>query len=117
MLRVGATPAPLRPGRVRNPGVVAGAAAAAAVRATLKMAPSAPSDDGCASAWRPAPTIVMACAPAWALVAVCPSLTDEPPVNCTVPKLSSGTTPPRPALGASWIHSADDSDEVYCTVR
>src|SRR5579862_5946946 len=33
-----------------------------------------------------------------------------------LPKLSSGSTPPRPPLGASSIHSADECEEVYCTL-
>ena len=41
---------------------------------------------------------------------VFPSRTALPSVNRTVPKSSSGMIP-RPELGASWTHSADERDE------
>ena len=48
---------------------------------------------------------------------VWPSLTAEPLLNGIVPKLDSGSTPPpRPPLGASSTHSADECDDVYCCV-
>ena len=44
-----------------------------------------------------------------------PSRTALAAVNLSVPKSSSGTSP-RPALGASWTHSAEEFDELYWTV-
>src|SRR5438445_13766510 len=44
-----------------------------------------------------------------------PSRTALAPLNCTAPNWSSETRP-RPTLGASCTHSADEFEELYCTV-
>ena len=82
------------------------------VRLTLKLAPSAPIPEGTARG-RPA-LFVIVTAFAFAPLRLCvfPLTTADAALNFTVPKLSSGAIP-RPTLGASWIHSADDFDELY----
>ena len=81
------------------------------MRLTLKLAPSLPSDEGIASGWSAPSAMVTAFAFAAAIVFFAPSATALPLVNFTVPKLSSGAIP-RPTLGASSIHSADDLEEA-----
>src|SRR5262245_4057401 len=105
----GMPPRPRRP----VPGVVDGWS----VRATVKLAPSPPRSDGTASAWLLLLIIVMGLAPEPAMLTVSPFLTVEPLLNGIVPKLSRGSTPPRPALGASSTHSADECVDWYdCVV-
>src|SRR6267378_662539 len=79
----------------------------ALVRVTAKELPSAPSVEGCAIAWPARLIIATAVAPRALRLCVLPSRTALPAVKRTVPKSSSGMIP-RPALGASWIHSADE---------
>src|ERR1700730_16305290 len=81
------------------------------VRVTLKLAPPAPRAEAAASC-TPEPLIIVICfAPAAAAVTVCWFSTAEALVNWTVRNWSSRTMP-RPELGASSIHSADDPDEA-----
>src|SRR5258708_22059164 len=83
------------------------------VRAREKLAPSLASGEGTASACSLSLTIVIARAPAAAMFRLWPSLTAEPLLKSIVPKLDSGNRPPRPPLGASSTHSADECDDVY----
>jgi len=55
--------------------------------------------------------IVIAAPPAPVIVTCCPSSTAVAAWNCTVPKLSSGSTC-RPVEGASSTHSAEERVEV-----
>ncbi len=96
----------------RRPGCVSGVE----VRLTLKLDPSAPTADVVASLWRVALSSWIARAPLAARLTFWPFLAAEAPVMVIVPKSSSGKTPPRPALGASSIQSAEEFDELYCTV-
>src|SRR5215510_15876303 len=98
------------PGKAPQPTDGCGEAEAV-VRLTPKPLPSAVRPDGVARALPRDPIIVIGLAPIWAIVSVLPFSTAVPPLNWTVPKLSRGTTP-RPALGASSTHSADESDEL-----
>src|ERR1700730_15623980 len=60
--------------------------------------------------------MVMARALEPAMVTVWPSLTAEPLLKAIVPKLSSGNNAPRPLLGASSTHSAEECADAYCSV-
>jgi hypothetical protein len=81
----------------------------------VKLDPSLPIVEGCAIAC-PRPLImVIAFAPRAEADIVLPSRTALTPVKFTVPNWSSETSP-RPTLGASWTHSADEFDELYWTV-
>jgi hypothetical protein len=57
--------------------------------------------------------MVMGRPPAVEIVAWRPPLTADAWLKLTAPKLPSGSTPPRRAVGASSIHSADDKDDAY----
>ena len=85
--------------------------AGADVRVTVKLAPSLPTDDGTASAWLLAFTIVTGNACASARSTGWPSVVLVALLNETDPKLSSGRIPRLP-VGASWIHSADELEDV-----
>src|SRR5262249_35189789 len=76
--------------RPRRRPVARVSVAGVSVRAMLKLAPSAASGDGTASAWLLPPSIVIDVAPAPAIVTVWPSLTAEPLLNSIEPKLVSG---------------------------
>src|SRR5215831_796196 len=102
--------------RPRRRPVARVSVAGVSVRAMLKLAPSAASGDGTASAWLLPPSIVIDVAPAPAIVTVWPSLTVEPLLNSIEPKLVSGMMPPRPALGASSTHATDECEDAYCCV-
>lgn len=86
----------------------------AAVRVTVKLAPSAPSADGAASTCPPVIVIVTDAAPDPLMETRAPFCTANPPENETLPKLSRGTGP-RWSLGISSIHSAEESDDAYVT--
>src|SRR5438045_1332334 len=87
-------------------------------RVTVKPAPSFVTADGVTSDPRPRPPVIeIACAPDWTRLTVWPSLVAVASVNVTEPKLSNGRIDPRPLLGASSIHSADESVDWYWTVR
>ena len=82
------------------------------MRATVKVDPSLAIVDGCAIAWPCPLIIVIAFAPRAAADIDLPSRTAVAPLNCTTPNWSSDTRP-RPTLGASWTHSADEFEELY----
>ena len=83
---------------------------------TLKLTPSLPSADGEASVCPLVVIMVNACAFADASVSCVPFTVAYPPVNPTVPKLSSGTKLPEPPSGISSTQSADESDDAYDTL-
>jgi hypothetical protein len=85
--------------------------AGADVRMTVKLAPSVAIDDGTANASLLSFTIVIGRASAWARSSCCGFTVDVEALNETDPKLSRGRTPRLP-VGASWIHSADECEEV-----
>src|SRR5207249_2463117 len=86
-------------------------------RSTLKAVPSVERVEGAASVSPLRPIMRTGRAPVWAMVTVWPFLVAQPLANWIVPKSSSVTVPRRPTLGASWIHSAEESDEVYWMSR
>src|SRR6266545_2133177 len=96
-------------------GVVIRRRRAACVRVTPKPAPLASSAVGAAMVCCAPLIIATERAPSAASDRLWPSRTALLAVKRTVPKSSSGTSP-RPALGASSIHSADDRDEVWRSV-
>src|SRR5438552_9267801 len=59
--------------------------------------------------------MVIALAPRADRAMALPSRTALAPLTCTAPNWS-GATRPRPTLGASWTPSADEFEELYCTV-
>ena len=77
------------------------------MRAIVKLDPSLAIVEGCAIAWPCPLIIVIAFAARAESDIVLPSRTALAPLNFTVPNWSSEMTP-RPTLGASWTHSADE---------
>lgn len=81
------------------------------VRVTLKLAPSSPSFDGCASACPVRLDIVIGCPLAWVMLRCWPSSTAVACVNVIVPKSSKGSSVRRPTAGDSSIHSAEERED------
>ena len=81
-----------------------------------KAAPSAPAATGRPAARPLSSTSEIARAPRSARVSDWPSLTADADVKVRLPNCEIGNTRRR-ANGASSIHSAELSDEAYCTVR
>ena len=86
-------------------------------RATLKLVLSVPMVEAVARIPRAPLVICRGCAPNCVRFSLVPLTVAAALVNATVPKESKGLNVPLPLLTISSTHSAEESEELYETVR